>query len=304
VFLGIEELGAQQSQSPLEEYPGTDVTGNPWFALDVTHVDAGLVNGLTSENVKFVEARPATLGFNLFEAAVFSHGRSIIDWNARNKFCPACGSRNYSLWSGWKVACTSLLPWNVKEGQPPCPSGKGLNNYTHPRTDMAVITTIVDEGRGKVLLGRGKRYPPLSYSALAGFLEPSETFEEAVRREIWEESGVKVNEVSYHSCQPWPYPSTLMIGFFASADSTKEINLGLDNELADAKWYTREEVLKVLAHPNGIGFAPLDPKLEYPEFRIPPTTAIAGVMISQWARGEWKPFGGAVLDAEAGKSKI
>ncbi|KDQ08471.1 hypothetical protein BOTBODRAFT_37911 [Botryobasidium botryosum FD-172 SS1] len=300
-FLGLDErepeLQLSKPEQAPEVFPGTDIAGVPWFALDVTEVESDLLDPLIHPNFRFALTRPGTLAdFSVFDAALFSQGRSILDWNSRYKFCPACGSPFYSLWSGWKTACSTLLPWNAaKPGQKPCPSGKGLNNYTHPRTDIAIIVTVVDEAREKVLLGRGRRYPPLSYSALAGFLEPSETLEDAVRREIWEESGVKLGDVAYHSCQPWPYPSTLMTGFFASADSTKPINLNLDHELEDAKWFTREEVLKVLAHPNGVGFAPLNPKLEYPTFRIPPQSAIAGVMISQWARGEWKPFAGDPL---------
>jgi NAD+ diphosphatase len=91
---------------------------------------------------------------------------------------------------------------------------------------------VMNEARDKVILGRNKRFPPKFYSALAGFVEPGETYEDAVRREMWEEAGVKVWNVQYHSGQPWPFPANLMLGFYATADSSKPIRTDLDNELA------------------------------------------------------------------------
>ncbi|KAG9101037.1 nucleolar DEAD-box protein required for synthesis of 60S ribosomal subunit [Ceratobasidium sp. 370] len=167
------------------------------------------------------------------------------------------------------------------------------------------------------------------YSTLAGFLEPGESFEDAVKREIWEESGVRVHAVRYHSGQPWPYPANLMIGCYATANSSQPIRTDLDNELEgrhwlfrsralgltnvcraslDARWFTREEVLAVLAHPEGTNIRRREYKnfdeaqdrstkaaaagteaqasSDLPAFRVPPKSAIAGVLISQWARGE------------------
>lgn len=169
----------------------------------------------------------------------------------------------------------------------------------------------IDEKGEKVLLGRNAKFPGNFYSALAGFLEPGESFEDAVVREMWEEAGVRVWDVKYHSGQPWPYPSNLMVGFYARADSTKPIRTDLDNELVDARWYTRQEVLHVLNHPEGTRFIrtdvkkmaeitegrqddsqPSPPASEAtrregdPPFRLPPTTAIAGVLIRDWADGK------------------
>ncbi|KDN50205.1 hypothetical protein RSAG8_01541, partial [Rhizoctonia solani AG-8 WAC10335] len=194
--------------------------------------------------------------------------------------------------------------------KPPCPSSSGLHNYMHPRTDAVVITAVLDETGDRILLGRNKKFPSAFYSTLAGWLEPGESFEDAVKREIWEESHVKVHEVRYHSGQPWPYPANLMIGCYASADSSQTIRTDLDNELEDAKWFTREEVLSVLAHPDGTNIrrreyknfdeaqdhstkaaaaaGPIDPQPpnDQPSIRVPPKSAIAGVLISQWAKGE------------------
>lgn len=171
----------------------------------------------------------------------------------------------------------------------------------------------IDETGEKVLLGRNAKYPGMFYSALAGFLEPGESFEDAVVREMWEEAGVRVWDVKYHSGQPWPYPSNLMVGFYAHADSTKPIRTDLDNELVDARWYTRQEVLYVLNHPAGTRFTRTDVKKMTeitegkqddsqpspasvppeaartegdPPFRLPPATTIAGVLIRDWADGK------------------
>ncbi|CAE6448399.1 unnamed protein product [Rhizoctonia solani] len=176
------------------------------------------------------------------------------------------------------------------------------------------MKAVLDETGDRILLGRNKKFPSAFYSTLAGFLEPGESFEDAVKREIWEESGIVVTRVRYHSGQPWvrqkPYPANLMIGCYASADSSQTIRTDLDNELEDAKWFTREEVLSVLAHPDGTNIrrreyknfdeaqdqptkaaaaaGPIDPQppKDQPPFRVPPQSAIAGVLISQWAKGE------------------
>jgi len=183
----------------------------------------------------------------------------------------------------------------------------------------------IDETGDKVLLGRGKRFSSKFYSALAGFIEPAETLEDAVSREMWEETGVRVWNVKYHSSQPWPFPANLMVGFYARADSTKPIRTDLDNELADAKWFTRDEVRSVLKHRAGTRFEKSDYKkmneltegrnnleqnaevdstmqdltpaeskttLEQPRysdeppFKLPAISAIAGVLIRDWVDGK------------------
>jgi len=168
-----------------------------------------------------------------------------------------------------------------------------------------------------------KKFHGKFYSALAGFIEPGETLEDAVSREMWEEAGVRVWNIKYHSCQPWPFPANLMVGFYARADSTKPIRTDLDNELVDARWFTRDEVRSVLEHRAGTIFDKSDyaklnemtqgtlgqnaeidlaiqtltpaetktaPKeLSYSDelpFRLPPATAIAGVLIRDWVSGK------------------
>ncbi|KAF8591850.1 hypothetical protein K439DRAFT_1401158 [Ramaria rubella] len=311
VFLGLNEPEGTQAL-PSSEFrtpeKASDISGAPFFALDIAGVSEAAADEFVKsaaqdgECLKFEEPRSATGSFSMFEGAVFAEGRSMLDWNTRNKFCAGCGSPTYSMWGGWKLSCTSLLPWANNEGKDPCPSGKGLHNYTHPRTDPVVIMAVIDETGDRILLGRNRKFPIHMYSTLAGFCEPAESFEDAVKREIWEESGVRVHDVHYHSSQPWPYPSSLMVGCYAFADSSQPIRTDLDNELAEARWFTRAEVLAVLAHRDGtiirraeykqFDDTAAEPKQmptqqDAPAFRVPPRTAIAGVLISDWAAGKY-----------------
>jgi len=113
-------------------------------------------------------------------------------------------------------------------------------------------------------------------------------FEDSIKRELWEEAGVKVWDIKYHSSQPWPFPANLMVGFYATASETQRLRIDLDNELTDARWFTREEIIAVLNHPQGTNLGPTStsqPGEHDPPFRVPPKTAIAGVLISDWANG-------------------
>ncbi|KAJ8588521.1 hypothetical protein M405DRAFT_740123, partial [Rhizopogon salebrosus TDB-379] len=327
VFLGLKEAGVTGSALPSSDFKDPNAAvekleGTPYFSMDVVDLDEDKINEVIESTelakdglaVTFMEPRASMSSLDGFTAAVFSEARSMVDWNQRNKFCPACGSAVYSLWAGWKLSCTSLLPWADNTNRKPCPSGRGLHNFAHPRTDPVVIMLAIDESGEKILLGRNKKFPGKFYSALAGFMEPGESFEDAVKREMWEEAGVKVWNVRYHSGQPWPYPANLMVGFYATADSSAPIRTDLDNELEDARWYTREEVLAVLRHRSGTNFSRRDyknmaaiqdamtkpqeqsvliDKDDEPPFRMPPSTAIAGVLIQHWAEG--KTLGNANL---------
>ncbi|KAM6502583.1 NAD+ diphosphatase [Amanita muscaria] len=339
VFLGIlENDGANLPliEDILKEPAVTvsQIKGTAFFSMEISDLD------LPSEELdqilrnteparegmklSWAEPRGLHLGLDIETAAIFAMAKSMVDWNSRRKFCTACGSRTYSMWGGWKLSCTSLLPWVNNVGRKPCPTAQGLHNFTHPRTDAVVIMIAIDETGDKILLGRG--FTGRFYSALAGFIEPAETFEDAVKREMWEEAGVRVWDVRYHSTQPWPYPANLMVGFYARADSNQPIRTDLDKELVDAKWFTRKEVLDILGGKTG-GLllqtdykkladkldeksstatsqtlapaenpAPAEPitnNIEQAEdpIKLPPTTAIAGVLIKDWAEGNINFFG-------------
>jgi NAD+ diphosphatase len=147
---------------------------------------------------------------------------------------------------------------------------------------MAIVST---DGQS-VLLGRQKRYPPDWYSTLAGFLEPAESVEEAVRREVWEEAGVKVGRVVVHSTQPWPYPANLMIGAIGQAlPDGEKIDLGNDPELEAARWVGLDELKESLrVGTSGIG-EPAGPEYKEGGLRLPPRTAIANQLLTAVANG-------------------
>jgi NAD+ diphosphatase len=154
------------------------------------------------------------------DLAIYGGARSLADWHARHRFCARCGSATSLVKGGWQRHC----------------NGCGADHF--PRTDP--VTIMLVEHEDKLLLGRQPRFPPRMYSALAGFVEPGETIEEAVAREIHEEAGVTVRDVRYIASQPWPFPSQLMIGCTSVADDPE---LTIDTtELEDARWFTRAEL--------------------------------------------------------------
>lgn len=185
-----------------------------------------------------------------------AYGGAMLAWHATNRFCSRCGGSSELNAGGAKRVCTSC----------------GKEHF--PRTDPVVIMLTVDGDR--CLLGRSHHFPPGMYSALAGFVEPGETIESAVRRETFEESGIRVGKVTYHATQPWPFPHTLMIGCYGEA-LDKEI-LKDESELDDCRWFSREEVKAILGESgptNDDGS---------PQFFMPPTMAIANRLIADWAK--------------------
>lgn len=187
------------------------------------------------------------------EAAIYGTARALIDWHNSHKFCSRCGTESELFRSGWGRKC------------PNC----GTDHF--PRTDPVVI--MLAEHEGSVLVGRQSRFPPGNYSALAGFLEPGESIEEAVRREIMEESGIPCGAVRYIASQPWPFGgSQLMIACVAEALAT-DITLDTD-ELEDAMWVTRAEAAAALA------------KAPDAKFNAPPPFAIANSLLTRWVAGE------------------
>ncbi|KAI1769093.1 NUDIX hydrolase domain-like protein [Hypoxylon sp. FL1150] len=288
LFLGIDE---KQPGFEFREYKG-----NPYFAVDVTPkgtiADKGksITETVKSTGVSFIDGR-RLMSLNAPEAAIYAEARALLDWNARNPFCGGCGQPTMSINAGWKRVCPSSdLAILGEDGAPKqrvdCATRHGVSNLSFPRTDPTVIMAIVSADGSKLLLGRSKRFPPLWYSTLAGFLEPGESIEEAVRRETWEESGVTVGRVVIHSSQPWPYPANLMIGAIGQAVPNGEtIHLGHDEELTDAKWYTFEEVREAIV--NGVSGLGDPAPAGYKEggLRLPPQTAIANQLIQAVLNG-------------------
>ena len=157
------------------------------------------------------------------EANLAAHARALVLWHGSQVYCGVCGSPTHPEAGGNARSCNNDA------------CGKSL----FPRVDPAIIVLVSDGKR--CLLGRQASWPEDRYSTIAGFVEPGESLEDAVRREVYEETNVRVDGVHYHSSQPWPFPSSLMLGFIADA-SGGEIRLN-DGELEDARWFTREELL-------------------------------------------------------------
>jgi NAD+ diphosphatase len=156
------------------------------------------------------------------EAGVLAYARAMVDWRARHRYCGRCGAATRPLQGGHVLTCTN----------PAC----GQTQF--PRIDPAVIVLVTDGERA--LLGRQASWPAGRYSTIAGFVEPGESLEDAVRREVREETGVELTEIEYHSSQPWPFPSSLMLGFTARAAGVEIMRN--DDELEDVRWVTREQI--------------------------------------------------------------
>lgn len=251
---GAGLLGLQGSDPHLDE-DGTLRWQEPGEASDLIFL--GLRDG-TPLFAPLVEIQPGQRAFAVFallnrmtpaDAAIWGTARSLIEWHSRHGYCGRCGSATRFFRGGWGRRCDAC----------------GLDHF--PRVDPVVI--MLAEHEGRVLLGRQPQYPAGRYSALAGFVEPGESIEEAVAREIAEEAGLAVSDVAYVASQPWPFPGQLMIACTARAASDA---VTLDrNELEDAMWVDRKGVTAALA---GSSDAP---------FLAPPPFAIAHSLLAHWA---------------------
>jgi len=285
VFLGIDE-------KVQEGFSHRHFAGAPRFAIDITpkrsyEAEAkALTDKFTSDGLKFSEGMRA-MSFPADVAAEYAQGRHYLDWNYRNTFCGTCGHRTLSVHAGSKRVCPPTDKAETPKEREPCSTRTTLSNLTFPRTDPTIIVAVLSHDSKRLLLGRQKRWPPYWFSTLAGFIEPAESVEDAVRREVWEESGVVLSRVLVHSTQPWPYPANLMIGAIAQVASVEDevIKLEHDPELEVAKWFTLDEIEEALkTGTSGLG----DPAPEgYKEggLRLPPPTAIANQLITAVVKG-------------------
>ncbi|KAI5812562.1 NUDIX hydrolase domain-like protein [Pyronema omphalodes] len=260
LFLGLDESDTSSG------FKYNSYSGQPYFAIAVGDWDPKVENAewrRTRFDLKLVRGH----------AAMLAQARTLLDWNSRNVFCSMCGGRTISVNAGTKRVCPGT---DNGKALTECKSRVGVHNIAFPRTDPTVIMAIVNSTGDKVLLGRQRRWPEAFYSTLAGFCEPAESIEEAVRRETWEESGVKVGRVVVHSSQPWPYPASLMIGCIGEAlPGGEEIHLGHDPELHMADWYDIKFIREMLAKPaRGLDEGPPE-GFQEGDIRLPPSTAIA-----------------------------
>jgi len=183
------------------------------------------------------------------EASTAVHAVGLARWHQNHRFCAACGQPTQVYAAGHERIC------------PAC----GTHHF--PRTDPAVIMLITDD-QDRALLGRHPSWPEGRFSTLAGFVEPGESLDDAVRREVMEEVGVEVGEVTYAGSQPWPFPSSLMLGFFGQAASA-DITVDAD-EISEARWFTRDEVTEMTASTDLL---------------LPPNVSISRALIQDWYQG-------------------
>ena len=219
------------------------------FALDLLEVGEPATAAALTGLGYFSDARTAAQMVSMRDAAIIGQAKALIDWHQRHGFCPNCGSATKMMDAGYRRLCGSC------------------NAEHFPRVDPVVImlATFGEE----CLVGRGKQFPPEMFSALAGFVEPGETIEEAVGRELMEEASVRVVSVTYYATQPWPFPSSLMIGCFAQAQSrAAKVD---DNELAEVRWVNRTLARELIKGKQMDGI------------RVPPPIAIAHHLIKTWA---------------------
>jgi NAD+ diphosphatase len=194
----------------------------------------------------FEELRPLSPLLRGDEAGLLAYARALSIWHSRHRFCGVCGTPTVPERAGHVMRCTNEV----------------CRHEFFPRLDPAIIVLVTDGERA--LLGRQASWPPGRYSTIAGFVEPGESLEDAVAREVMEETAVRVTGAGYHSSQPWPFPSSLMVGFQATAEPGSPVQVS--GELEDAAWFTREQI-------------------ESGATLVPPSHAISYRLISAWLKG-------------------
>lgn len=267
LFQAGERLAWMAPNSPVLAHSGEIVflgldEGVPRFAADISDwspeagaeaVEQGFFDPSVqrhpslSDDHSFLELRGVMTALTARDAELAATAKAVLHWHRSHGFCAACGAESHSAMGGWQRNC------------PAC----GAHHF--PRTDPVVIMLITRGNR--VLIGRNGNWPEGMYSLLAGFIEPGETLEAAVRREVLEESGVQVGAVRYLASQPWPFPSSLMFGCAGEALSD-EIRIDPE-ELEDALWITREEMVLVVAG-------------QHPRIKPARRGAIAHFLIANW----------------------
>jgi NAD+ diphosphatase len=220
------------------------------FAVDLSAL-SDPVGTLDIEDASFTDARRIATTLPRPEAGILAQARSLLEWHGRHRYCGTCGSPTAVSGGGSMRKCIDC----------------GAEHFPGP---FPVVIMVVWRG-DRCLLGQGKGWATARYSALAGFVDQGETIEEAVAREVKEEAGLEVDEVVYHTSQPWPFPMSLMIGCFAHV--TGEETTVDPEELDNARWFSREEIRLALEDPTAV------------DFGVPGEIAIAHHLIKAWS--EW-----------------
>jgi NAD+ diphosphatase len=222
-FLDLEQSNAAGPPDAQEVFLGLDGDA-AYFARDVSALEKP--HSRLPFPAHFRDARSSLDLLSVEQSGILGQAKALLDWHSRHRFCSACGAETKSVDAGYRREC------------PSCETSH------FPRTDPAVIMLVTKGVR--CLLARNKRFGlSHNHSALAGFVEPGESIEETVRREVFEEVGIKIGRVRYVASQPWPFPSSMMIGCFAEAE-TEEIRAD-GVEIVSARWFDKKEVSRMLA---------------------------------------------------------
>ncbi|GLI28440.1 NTP pyrophosphohydrolase [Agromyces rhizosphaerae] len=237
--------------SGIRIYLGRTVSadGGPSLRIVARVLDDDDAHGLEPEEARWAGLRTVVTGLADRDAGLFTEAVALANWHESHRHCPACGAPSTPEQGGWVRRCT------VEDRQ------------IFPRTDPAVIVLVTDD-RGRVLLGSNAMWEQHRFSVLAGFVEPGESLEAAVVREIEEEAGLAVSDVRYLGSQPWPFPASLMVGFAASVEDPDAVRPD-GEEIVELRWYTRE----ALADAAG-------------EIALPGASSIARWMLEQWYGGD------------------
>jgi NAD+ diphosphatase len=268
VYLAPAELGIYESSQP-PTLLGTDGK-RYFFAVSINDRQRDEVLA-ARPGARFLDLRLASLDMDAKHAGVLAYAKALHYWQYRNAFCGACGSPNRLESAGHKLIC----------------SNEECGRQSFPRIDPAIIVLVTQADA--CLLGHNANWPPRRFSTLAGFVEPGESLEDAVVREVFEESGVRLSEIHYVSSQPWPFPASAMCGFHAVATDRQARPSA---EMAELRWFTP---------------AALDDAIEADEIRLPPPVSIAFRLVADWYQqacgrdleplvrgaGSWRQPGGA-----------
>ena len=220
------------------------IGGTNYFTYEIDSIEPPPV----PPGTRFEDLRLVAAVLPIDEAGLLGYARAIVSWRRRHRFCGTCGAKTLSAKSGHVLVCSD----------PSC------RHEQFPRIDPAIIVLVSDGERA--LLGRQPSWPVGRYSTIAGFVEPGESLEDAVTREVFEETGIEVDRIEYQSSQPWPFPASLMLGFTAHALTT-EVRLR-DEELEDARWFNRADIAS-----NGV--------------LLPPRQSISFRLIEHWFDAGW-----------------
>lgn len=245
---GVAELGTEMQTTVFLGHQD----GKPLFAA-LAGIDDAAIEAIGSYKLIDLRSLARQGVMTPGELGALAQGRSLVHWHEKHRFCANCGAPTRIAEAGYRRDCDAC----------------GHKHF--PRTDPVAIWLTLSDGH--VLMGRSGRFADSMYSCLAGYIEPGETIEDAVRRENFEESGVRIGRVAYHASQPWPFPASLMVGCYAEALTT-DIQMD-DEELVDCRWFSRDEVAAMLAgtHPEGK--------------TVPPDMSIAYRLIRDYVEAGW-----------------